>query len=255
MRTFSRVVAATLALAAPVTAQDLGDIVSGVANSLIAQELEANAFREAQRQNTAAAYQDYLAQFPNGAQRRAAERALDDLGGASAIPQPQTRNTSTSAASTEAALGLSRSERTSLQTQLAALGYASGVADGLWGANTRNAIARWQSANNLTATGYVTAQQVGLIERQAGPVDAPRQGSTTATDAAVEERLLDLTRDERREVQRNLTRLGYRTGGADGVFGSGTRRALAAWQEDEGLPGTGYMTADQLRELRRQTGR
>jgi peptidoglycan hydrolase-like protein with peptidoglycan-binding domain len=56
------------------------------------------------------------------------------------------------------------------------------------------------------------------------------------------------------EVQRRLTRLGYSTGGVDGSFGLNTRRALSAWQRDEGLRATGYMTADQLRELRRQTG-
>ena len=30
--------------------------------------------------------------------------------------------------------------------------------------------------------------------------------------------------------------------------------AIAAWQRDEGLRASGYLTADQIRELRRQTG-
>lgn len=259
--------AASLAFAAPVHAQnDLGDIVSGVARSLIAQELEQNAFREAQRVNTAASYRNFLRQYPNGTQRLAAEQALADLGGV-AVPNPQPANpqttapqsprpnTTASAASVEASIGLTRTERTQIQTQLSSLGYSSGVADGLWGANTRNAISRWQTANKLPATSYLTAQQVRLIDQQAGPVTDPVADSATGTaDAAVEEQLLGLTLEERREIQRNLTRLGYSTGGVDGSFGANTRRALADWQSDEGVRATGYITADQLRELRRQIG-
>ena len=73
-------------------------------------------------------------------------------------------------------------------------------------------------------------------------------------DDLVEERLLSLTYTERREVQSRLTLLGYSTWGVDGVFGRTTRRALAAWQRDEGLRASGYFTADQVRAMRRQTG-
>jgi len=52
---------------------------------------------------------------------------------------------------------------------------------------------------------------------------------------------LDLSRDERRAVQENLTLLGYDTRGVDGVFGRGTRAAIAAWQKDEGFDPTGYL--------------
>lgn len=245
--------AISLALTGPAAAQtDLGDIVSGVANSLLAQELEQNAFREAQRLNTEPSWRNYLKSYPAGAQRTTAERALAQLVG-TAAPTTPTPSVPASAASVEASLGLTRTERTRIQTQLASLGYASGVADGLWGANTRSAIRRWQTANKLTATGYVTAQQVGLIDRQAGPAAESATSTQSAGDDLIEERLLGLTSEERREVQRRLTRLGYNTGGVDGAFGSATRRALAAWQADEGLRATGYMTADQLRELRRQT--
>lgn len=249
---------AGLAGGMPALAQNnLGDIVSGVAQSLIAQELEQNAFREAQRLNTESAYRGYLRQFPRGSQRLAAERALAQIGaavagGTATLPPAQT--VPASAASVEADIGLTRTQRTQIQTQLSALGYASGVADGLWGSNTRNALRRWQTANNVTSTGYVTAQQVGLIRQQAGtaagnaaPVDP------VAQDDVVEERLLGLTLAERREIQRRLTHLGYNTRGVDGSFGANTRRALSAWQRDEGLRASGYATADQLRELRRQT--
>jgi peptidoglycan hydrolase-like protein with peptidoglycan-binding domain len=93
-----------------------------------------------------------------------------------------------------------------------------------------------------------------LIAQQAGPgIEVDPAGPVAGTDA-VEERLLDLTYAERREVQSRLTSLGYRTGGIDGVFGSNTRRALASWQRDEDVRVSGYLTADQLRALRTMTG-
>ena len=248
--------AASLAVAAPVYAEtDFGKIVSGIAQSLIDQELDRTAYLEAQRLNTVSAYRNYLAKFPKGAFRVNAEQALAKLG-ASVNPgnPPPTGGGNQSAASVEASIGLSRTQRIQIQKQLTAVGYSTGVADGLWGANTRSAIIRWQTANRLSATGYVTAQQVRLIAQQAGSSAGSDTGGTVTGDDPVEERLLSLTYGERREVQRRLTLLGYSTGGVDGGFGPSTRRALASWQRDEGLRASGYLTADQLRALRRQTG-
>lgn len=251
---------ASLGVAAPAMAQtDIGDIISGVAKTLVTQELDKAAFVRAQNTNTVAAYRAYLTQYPSGAYRTNAESALQRLGAsvAPANPAPapgQPVSPTASAAATEAAIGLTRARRVELQTQLTALGYPTGVADGLWGANTRAAILRWQAANKLRETGYLTKAQVTLIERQAGPVTAPPPVAADNLDDRTEEGLLTLTLLERREIQRRLSALGYPTGGVDGVFGPNTRRALSAWQRDEGLRASGYMTADQLRELRRQTG-
>ena len=63
-----------------------------------------------------------------------------------------------------------------------------------------------------------------------------------------------LTREERRDLQIRLTRLGYDPLRTDGTFGAGTRRAIIAWQEDEGQEATGYLTADQVRQIRVDTG-
>ncbi|MDR7123333.1 peptidoglycan-binding protein [Pseudotabrizicola sp. 4114] len=260
--TFPLLLVTSLGLTGPAVAQnDFGDILSGVARTMVEQELEKTAFAQAQSANTAEAYRNYLSRFPNGANRANAERALARLGGSVIPGQPSPPPVSgpiagnTRPASVEAQIGLSRTQRMQLQTQLTKLGYPTGGADGLWGSNTRAAIGRWQSANNLPATGYVTTQQVRLIAQQAGPVaGTPPPGGSDTVDDRTEEQLLSLTAEERRDIQRRLTRLGYRTGGIDGVFGAGTRRALASWQRDEGLRASGYITADQLRELRRQTG-
>lgn len=248
--------ASSLAVAVPASAEtDFGNIVSGMAQSLISQQQDRNTYLEAQNSNSVSAYRNYLMAFPNGAYRVNAEQALAKMG-ASADPgdSPQYGGGNQSAASVEASIRLSRSQRIQIQKQLSSMGYPTGMADGLWGANTRNAIARWQAANKMTASGYVTARQIRLIAQQAGSyVDTDNDESDAGNDQ-LEERLLSLTYAERREVQRRLTSLGYNTGGTDGGFGRNTRRALAYWQRDEGLRASGYLTADQLRALRRQTG-
>jgi peptidoglycan hydrolase-like protein with peptidoglycan-binding domain len=257
------VLIAGFAISSPAYAQaDFGKIVSGIAQSLLTQEADRAAYEAAQHQNTAAAYRNYLDKFPSGAFRTPAEKSLAGFGvgaGGTVKPNPPTSGTSTgngvqTAASIEASVGLTRSQRVTIQKQLSSLGYSTGGADGLWGANTRKAIGQWQGANKLSATGYVTASQVDLIARQAGAAGAVGASGTIAADDPVEERLLSLTSEERREVQRRLTSLGYNTRGVDGAFGANTRRALAEWQGDQGLRESGYLTADQLRTLRRESG-
>ena len=252
--------AASLALTAPVqahaqTSKDLDDVFSGIAQSLIAQEADRNAYVQAQGLNTARAYRNYLAQYPNGAYRGNAERALVRLGATVNPDTPPPVNAGTqSAASGEASIGLSRSQRIQIQRQLTAIGYPTGGADGLWGAKTRAAIGQWQKANKVAITGYLSARQVRLIAQQAGSAVGPAPGAPDRSDDVVEERLLSLNLEERREVQRRLTALGYRTYGFDGNFGRNTRAALAEWQRDEGLRASGYLTADQFRRLLGQPG-
>jgi peptidoglycan hydrolase-like protein with peptidoglycan-binding domain len=322
-----------LAFTAPLRAQtDFGDVISDVAQTLIQQELDKNAYIAAREANTIAAYRDYLAKFPKGIYRVNAQNAIARLGGSTdpavigaaeaearlgitfnqrvTVQRVLTRlgyntygsdgvwgrntraailawqrdrgDTGTgyltrvqlqalmgsgtvvvppgnpppdgtlTAAETEAQLGLTRSQRITIQSQLTKIGYNTGVADGLWGSRTRGAIAAWQKANKQRETGYVTGPQVQLIARQAGTVAPPPTDGTT--NAALEESLLGLTVSEKIALQRGLTRLGYSTYGADGVFGRNTRAAIAAWQRDEGVTVTGYLTADQVRQIRVDTG-
>ncbi len=333
MRSFALplVLAAGLGLSVPATAQDFNDIIGGIAQGLIQQELDRSAYIAAQEANTASAYRNYLSQFPKGQFRTNAERALARLGASTdssadtaaqaearlgitrtqrvAVQRELTRQgyntygadgswgrntrtaiatwqrdrgetangyltaaqlkllaratvvtpptetppaTNASAAEVEAGLRLTRSQRTEIQRQLSALGYDAGVADGLWGSRTRQAVAAWQKANRRTATGYVTSAQVKLIASQAGTA-APAPADPTS-GPALEESLLELTRTERVDLQRRLSRLGYDTTRTDGSFNATTRRAIAEWQGDEGLQVTGYLTADQVRLIRVETG-
>jgi peptidoglycan hydrolase-like protein with peptidoglycan-binding domain len=328
--TLPLILAAGLGFAAPAQAQDLEDVIGGIAQGLLQQELDKQAYIAAQNANTVVAYQNYLKKYPKGIYKVNAERALARLGApaegsvdAAAVaeaklgitrtqrvgvqreltrlgyptggtdgawgrntrnaiatwqrdrkekvtgyvteaqlrvllrgvvvtpPDDDTPSGTLTAAEIEASLKLTRTQRMTIQKQLTVLGYDAGVADGLWGAKTRVAIKTWQKANKKTQTGYVTASQVKLIGSQAGSVTP---SPTPTNEAALEESLLELTTAERVDLQRRLTRLGYDTARTDGTFGAGTRRAIGEWQADEGEPVTGYLTADQVRLIRVETG-
>lgn len=59
-----------------------------------------------------------------------------------------------------------------------------------------------------------------------------------------------LNRSGIKEVQRRLNERGYAAGPVDGAFGRSTRRAIAAFQRDSGLPVTGFPDASLLGALR-----
>ncbi|MDF1855697.1 peptidoglycan-binding protein [Pseudooceanicola sp.] len=64
--------------------------------------------------------------------------------------------------------------------------------------------------------------------------------------AQADEAALNLSRDQRRVIQSNLTAIGYSTRGVDGLFGPATRRAISAWQEANGQAATGYLNRPQV---------
>lgn len=74
-------------------------------------------------------------------------------------------------------------------------------------------------------------------------------------DARLAEEALDLNREQRRNIQRNLSLLDYNTRGIDGIFGPGTRSAIASWQEANGFEPTSYLTAEQIARIEGQAAR
>lgn len=67
--------------------------------------------------------------------------------------------------------------------------------------------------------------------------------------AEIEESALNLTRNERRAIQRNLTLLDFNTRGVDGIFGPGTRGAIRNWQQINGFAQTSYLTTAQINRI------
>ena len=63
------------------------------------------------------------------------------------------------------------------------------------------------------------------------------------------EAALGLTRNQRRDIQRDLEVLSYYTLTIDGLFGPGSRAAIRGWQQANGLQVTGYLDAAQIQRL------
>jgi hypothetical protein len=135
---------------------------------------------------------------------------------------------------------LQRDEILQLQLLLAGLGHNPGVADGQFGANTRRAVAAYQRTQNLAADGFPTAEVLRLVRLTAGvDVEEPLPPPTPLARAGV------------RDLQRILSRLGYRPGAADGRIGERTRAAIRAFERDRDMPVTGRATARVLEAARR----
>jgi peptidoglycan hydrolase-like protein with peptidoglycan-binding domain len=74
-------------------------------------------------------------------------------------------------------------------------------------------------------------------------------------DARLAEDALNLSRDDRRAIQRGLGLLGFDPRGIDGVFGAGSRTAIGNWQKRYGHAQTTYLTREQIAQLSAQAQR
>ena len=236
----SAALAATL-LSAPVQAQDVGEIVGGIARQYLEQEQDRAALSQAQQTNTLSAYQSYLRQFPKGAYAEQARERVRRLGGTVSTPNAQA-----------GAASLTADQRVAVQRRLNALGYSTNGLDGNFGPGTRRAISLWQRDRNYPQTGALTRAQATEILQGRAPAAggaSSNAGAGSGGSAAQAEAVLNLSREQRRAVQAGLTRRGFDTRGVDGSFGRGTRNAIAAWQQANDLTATGYLTANQFERL------
>ena len=116
----------------------------------------------------------------------------------------------------------------------------------------------WREADRKNTSqayqGYLDAHPNGrFIAMAQGRLQALLDTPEARAERA--EQRLDLNRTQRREIQRALTLLDYNTRGIDGIFGRGTRAAIAGWQGDNGFEQTGFLDETQVRDLDRQARR
>lgn len=121
------------------------------------------------------------------------------------------------------------------------------------------------AASDPDATAWAEADRIGTIEAYRTYLDQFPQGRFAVPARAALDRLentpdriearLNLTRDERRAVQRHLALLGFDPRGIDGLFGPMTRGAITGWQRREGLAATGFLDRDQVQLLAQQAAR
>ena len=87
----------------------------------------------------------------------------------------------------EAGLGLDQATRGRIQQGLGSAGFDAGMADGLFGPRTRQAIRQWQSSRGAWASGYLTGAQVEALRGAGGlPPQMPAAAPAAAPAASAE---------------------------------------------------------------------
>ena len=94
----------------------------------------------------------------------------------------------------------------------------------------------------------LNAESREVEELEDAVAEAEREAAER-TDPEAVERGLKLSREEKRLIQMGLAAAGQDPGSADGMIGRGTRGAVRRWQGARGEPVTGYLDADEAKEL------
>jgi peptidoglycan hydrolase-like protein with peptidoglycan-binding domain len=128
-----------------------------------------------------------------------------------------------------------RAQVKQVQAALNASGYTAGPPDGALGPKSRSAISRYQSDNNLAATGEVNAELLASLGIESSD-QAPVIISNSATVL---------------ETKKQLRAHGYDSGTLNGTLDPATREAIQTYQRDAGLAVTGEATTALLEHLRR----
>lgn len=107
--------------------------------------------------DTVQAYRNYVARYPQGRFVNDAEAQIEAI-----LAEPNR-----AARLAEEALGLNRSARREIQSNLTLLNYNTRGVDGIFGRGTRGAITNWQQSNGFPQTSYMTRDQISLLDAQA----------------------------------------------------------------------------------------
>ena len=139
-----------------------------------------------------------------------------------------------------------------LQEMLNSLGFDAGEADGIFGSDTDRAVKAFQQSVSIDVDGVVgIATWKALYAAQ----DSGSNGTTgePSKPEAPETPVEDYTTfpeiymyktgvsEYVTKLQERLNALGYNCGEADGIFGSGTRVQVLAFQEEQGLAADGIV--------------
>ena len=123
-----------------------------------------------------------------------------------------------------------------LQSALKELGFYSGKADGEFGSGTRSAVTAFQAKNGLSQTGSADAATQALLY-EGKPKNSRGKATQVKTVSTVPG--AEIKKDSMGpavvKLQLRLKELGYYTGAADGVAGSGTVSAIKAFQKKNDL--------------------
>lgn len=137
-------------------------------------------------------------------------------------------------------IGMTGNDVYAMQERLIELRYLDGVADGMFGTETQNALIEFQKNNGLTADGVAGAS---TLKKLSGSCKAAPGVSVTPTPSGT----VVLREGDSGEnvylLQARLFELGYYSGRIDGRFTSETTQAVKAFQQANGLTADGIAGA------------
>lgn len=147
-----------------------------------------------------------------------------------------------------------------MQKALVSLGYATGGTDGKFGPTTEKAVRQFQKDNGLTVDGAAGSATLTLLYDRAesstsgstggSSGSSGSSGSTGSYFGGNYDTLKYGSRGDRvKLLQKALNDLGYSAGSADGKFGSGTQRAVVAFQRANGLTADGLAGTKTLKKI------
>lgn len=122
-----------------------------------------------------------------------------------------------------------------VQTELKALGYYYGQITGNAGPKTVAAIKSFQGKNGLTADGIAGPQTIAKIDA----VYEAKGGSSSGSGSSASGLKLNSKGTDVRNLQQDLTTLGYYWAEITGNFGAKTETAVRRFQEENGLTADG----------------
>lgn len=152
-------------------------------------------------------------------------------GGSSNPANQSSNNASAGSTARELRRGMTGSDVQLLQSALDSLGFATGGADGDFGAKTEAAVKAFQTAKGLLADGIVGPITLAALS---GAVSAD-QGTNNGNAASTRELKKGMTGEDVKTLQNRLKTLGFYSGSVDGDFGSMTEAAVKAFQTAKGL--------------------
>ena len=122
-----------------------------------------------------------------------------------------------------------------VQTELKALGYYYGQITGNAGPKTVAAIKSFQGKNGLTADGIAGAQTIAKVDA----AYEAKGGSSSGSGSSASGLKLNSKGTDVRNLQQDLTTLGYYWAEITGNFGAKTETAVRRFQEENGLTADG----------------
>ncbi len=183
-----------------------------------------------------------------GVVNAATAAALESVGG-TAPPAPKATGGSAAASSLVGLkIGARNDAVKQLQRTMMAAGFTVvGGADGIFGALTANALKSFQNANGLGTSGVVDKATAKALAAVRGGTGATTDHEPSASNPFVGLQYGSIGADVK-ALQSALIDAGIRVrGGADGVFGTATKAAVAEFQAHQGLSQSGKIdqaTAD-----------